>query len=145
MELAGKRLLVTPGNFAAAMELQAAVAEALKGTKLDLGGLAGAGLETDIADLAGPLDTILNSLLSIVTSKRVEAALFDCAKTVVWGEDKITRDFFESIENRELYFPIMTEVVKANLGPFFKRIGSLLGGAEGMLSGFLKSKSTLTK
>lgn len=144
MDLAGKNLRITPASFAGALELQAAVAEALKGTKLDLGGLTNATMESDVSDLAGPLETLAGMVLSVITSKRVENALFDCCKTVLWGEDKVDRDFFEDIEHRELYFPIMTEVVKANLGPFFKRLGSLFGGAEDLLSGFLKSKSKPT-
>jgi hypothetical protein len=142
MELDGKALRITPASFANAMELQTAVAEALKGTKLDLSGLAGAGLDSEIEDLAGPIGTMVSGVLSVITSKRVENALFECCKTALIGDDKITRDFFEDPEKRELYYPIMTEVVKVNLGPFFKRLGSLFGGAEGMLSAFLKLKST---
>lgn len=141
MELNGKELRVTVASFARAMELQTAVAEALKGTKLDLTGLSSAGLESEVEDLAGPINTMLTGILSVITSKRVENALFECCTTALWGDEKIDRAFFEPEDRRELYFPIMTEIVKANLGPFFKRLGSLFGGAEGLLSGFLKLKS----
>jgi hypothetical protein len=79
--------------------------------------------------------------LSVITSKRVNQALFKCCETALLGDDKIDRNFFESVENRELYYPIMVEVIKVNLGPFFKKIGSLFGGQGNILAGFLKSKS----
>ena len=66
--------------------------------------------------------------LSVITSKRVKDALFKCAEKALVGADKVDRSFFESVENREFYYPIMTEVIKVNLGPFFKSLGSLFGG-----------------
>jgi len=129
------------------MELQDAVGEALKGSKVDLRGVAGLTgggaslLDADVGELSGPIETIAGMVLSVVTSKRVKEALFKCSEKALYGTDKVDRDFFEKVENRELYYPIMTEVVKANLGPFFKRIGSLFGGPGNLLSNFLKSKS----
>ncbi len=147
LQLNGKRLIVTPAGFADAMELQGAVAEALKGSKLNLagidlgGGVAGV-LESDLSDVSGPLESLAGMVLGVVTSKRVENALFKCAEKVLWGDDKVNRDFFEPVDNRELYYPIMVEVVKANVGPFFRKLGSMFGEAGGLLSSFLKSKST---
>ena len=144
MELNGKRFICQPAGFEAAMELQEAVAEALKGNKLDLGGLTGEKasnlLETDIGELSGPLETIIGMVLSVITSKRVKAALFVCCEKVLVGDDKVNKDFFELVDNRELYYPIMTEVVKVNLGPFFKRVASLFGGHGSLISAFLKQK-----
>jgi len=144
-QLNGKRFLINPAGFEDAMELQEAVAEALKGSKLDLKGItsadAGNLLETDISELSGPLETVIGMALSVITSKRVKTALFKCCEKVLLGDDKVNRDFFENVDNRELYYPIMMEVVKVNLGPFFKRIGLLFGGQGGPLSLFLKSKS----
>lgn len=152
MELNGKRLIITPASFDDAMELQDAVGEALKGTKMDFRGISGlfgkedkkegSILDADLGELSGPIETIAGMVLSVVTSKRVKDALFKCAEKVILGNDKVDRDFFETVENRELYYPLMTEVIKVNLGPFFKRIGSLFGGPGNLLSGFLKSKST---
>jgi hypothetical protein len=147
MELNGKRFIVQPAGFEDAMELQEAVAEALKGAKLDLAGLTDAAksgniLDTDITELSGPLETIIGMSLSVITSKRVKVALFKCCEKVLLGEDKVNREFFETPENRELYYPIMLEVVKVNLVPFFKKIGLLFGGQGNLLANFLKSKST---
>lgn len=144
-QLEGKRLLITPASFEDAMDLQEAVADSLKGSRLDfkgLNGLAGDNLmETDLQELSGPIETIVGMALSVITSKRVKASLFKCCERVVYGDSKVDRDFFESVENRELYYPIMTEVVKVNLGPFFKRLGLLFGGQGNLLSRFLTSKS----
>ena len=147
MDINGKRFIVQPAGFEDAMELQEAVADALKGAKLDLNGvseaLANGGdiLEADVGKLSGPLESIIGMALSVITSKRVKQALFKCCETVIVGDDKVNRDFFEKVENRELYYPIMMEVVKVNLGPFFKRIGSLFGGPGSLITAFLKSKS----
>lgn len=144
--LNGKRLLITPASFDDAMELQDAVGESLKGTKVNLKGVAGLTgdsgslLDADVGELSGPVETIAGMVLSVVTSRRVKDALFKCAEKAILGNDKVNRDFFENVENRELYYPIMTEVLKVNLGPFFKRIGLLFGGQGNLLSDFLKSK-----
>jgi hypothetical protein len=130
------------------MELQDAVGEALKGSKMDfrgLGSVLGDGgienvLDGDIGELSGPIESIIGMVLSVVTSRRVKNALFKCAEKALMGEDKINRDFFDAVENREFYYPIMTEVIKVNLGPFFKSLGSLFGGPGNLLSNFLKSK-----
>lgn len=148
MELNGKRFIVQPAGFEDAMELQEAVADALKGAKLDLNGvsdaLANGGdiLEADVSKLSGPLESIIGMALSVITSKRVKQSLFKCCdKIVLVGDENVNREFFENVDNRELYYPIMMEVVKVNLGPFFKRIGSLFGGPGSLITAFLKSKS----
>lgn len=148
VQLNGKRLLITPASFEDAMELQDAVGESLKGTKLDFKGLTGLGtgngadiLGADISELAGPLETILGMGLSVITSKRVKAALFKCAEKAIYGDAKVDRDFFENVDNRELYYPIMMEIVKVNLGPFFKKVSSLFTGPGNLFQKFLQSKS----
>lgn len=145
VQVNGKRLLITPAAFEDAMELQDAVGNALKGAKLDLKGLdnvdASKLLETDVSTLSGPLESIIGMALSVVTSKPVRAALFKCCEKAVYGEDRVTREFFEAEANRELYYPIMVEVVKVNLGPFFRKVSSLFMGHGGMLQRFLASKS----
>jgi len=148
MELNGKRFIVQPAGFEDADELQTAIMEGLKGSKIDLSGLSEALaegeniLEADIGKMSGPIESIIGMALSVCTSKRVKQALFKCCdKIVLVGDENVNREFFENVDNRELYYPIMMEVVKVNLGPFFKRIGSLFGGPGSLITAFLKSKS----
>lgn len=141
MNINGKELLVTPGSWSEAMALQKAIGRALKGTKLDLPGDSLTELSPD------SFGDILGAVLSVATSDEVEAALFVCAERSTYGADriKVDRDFFETVENRELYYPIMVEIIKANVGPFFKGLASKFGALAGISGVNLKSKSASTK
>lgn len=127
MNINGKELLVTPGSFSEAMALQKAIGRALKGTKLDLPGDSLTELNPDA------LGDIIGAVLGVATSDEVEAALFACSDRALYGPDKlkVDRDFFEVVENRELYYPIMVEIIKANVGPFFKGLASRFGALVG--------------
>lgn len=48
------------------------------------------------------------------------------------GTEKIDRDFFEAAEHRELYYPIMYEVITVNVGPFLKGLASKFGALAGI-------------
>lgn len=117
------KLDITPASFQAANKLRRVVGQALNEKKISLGGdfdLDGL-LQNDITgDLVGG---IISPLLSVVNSEQVEGAIFECAKTARYNREKIDLDFFEKPENRELFFPIMMEVAKENLAPFFAGLG----------------------
>ena len=134
MNINGKELMVTPGSFAEAMALQKAIGRALKGTKLDLPGDSLTELDPD------SFGDIIGAVLGVATSDEVEAALFGCAARAVYGPDKlrVDRDFFEEVANRELYYPIMVEIIKVNVGPFFKGLASKFGALAGKLGGSQK-------
>lgn len=112
-------LRITPASFADAMTLQKAMMKAIKGSNVEL-----PGSTKDDISLSGFID----ALASTISSDEVESALFKCAEKAIYNDQKITRDFFEPVENRELYYPIMLEVVKENIGPFTKKIVSLFSG-----------------
>lgn len=131
MQIDGHELLVTPADFETAMRLQREIVSALQEFGFDLG----LGkikpdtenvLNTELPD--NTLDALISKALSVATSKHVIAVLFECCESVVFGKDriKVDRDFFESVDNRKYFYPIMVEVAKQNLVPFIGSLGSLL-------------------
>jgi hypothetical protein len=146
MQLNGLELRITPGSFHDAKALEKAMERAIKGSQIDLNGVksdimkkkADGSLDIASIDLsgAGPIvTTILNLVLGAACSDEVEACLFACSKTALLGTEKIDAEFFENVDHRELYYPIMVEIIKVNVGPFFKGLASLKSEALGVLAG----------
>lgn len=138
MKIDGQELQITPTDFETALALQKAIADALKekGIRLNLGKLEidkDNPLATEVND--NTIDGILEMLMSIATYPDVINLLFKCCEKVLLGKDlkKVNRDFFEESENRQYFYPIMVEVLKANIGPFFKNLGSLFGAFQGII------------
>ena len=140
MKIDGQELQITPTDFETALALQKAIADALKekGIRLNLGKLEidkDNPLATEVND--NTIDGILEMVMSIATYPEVINLLFECCKRVLLGKGerskKIDRDFFEDSENRQYFYPIMVEVLKANIGPFFKNLGSLFGAFQGII------------
>jgi hypothetical protein len=128
MQLNGRELKITPASFAEAMALQKAIGRALKGTKFSMpsfvtGADGKIDLEKSDVDLSGLIDLVLGAAVS----DEVQACLFACSGRALLGTDKIDSDFFEKVENRELYYPIMVEIIKVNVGPFLKGLASKFG------------------
>lgn len=120
-------LRITEGSFSEALALQKAIGRALKGTRLDLP----ADTKTEIPQ--DMFSDILTAVLGVATSDEVEACLFECAKRCLMGTETINRDYFEKVENRKNYFPIMVEIIKANVGPFIEGLSSQFAGLAGIL------------
>jgi len=134
MLIEGKELSITPAGFADVFALKRALAVALKrdGIKLDLSGIS---IDTDnpMASEVGDIGGILDSILEVATDPAVQKWLFKCCERVIYGEDKVNQDFFEEPDNRQYYYPIMIEVVKVNLSPFFLKLNSLFSGLPEMI------------
>lgn len=123
-------LEITPASFEEAMELQDAVGNALSAKKIDLDfDITGAEEKLN----SGDIGTVLQLAISVATDKRVRNSLFTCAKRARYKNQSIDADFFEHKENREKYYPIMIEILKVNLLPFFGGLGGLLQTAKGMI------------
>lgn len=118
------KLKITIASFEEAMELQDAIVGALKGNGMDINNSEAESLDLDKIEAGGFID----AALSVVGDKRVRAALFECSKRAVYGDAKLTKEFFETPENRALYYPIMIEILKENLSPFISGLTSSLGG-----------------
>lgn len=138
MQLKGSELRITIASFTQSKALVKAIERALKSCKLDLSGLgddlapdikSGERLDLskiDFTKASGFIETIFNLVLSADSSDEVERCAFDCmtGRTLI-GTEAVNQDFFEKPENRELYYPILIEVIKVNAGPFIKGLGLL--------------------
>lgn len=140
MKIAGQELLITPSSFDDAQELQRAVGYAISENNINFdGSKIGESLESSEIG-AGTIGDIIKVIISLGISKDLERALFKCAERALIGDDrkKINRDFFEPVENREFYYPVMIEILKVNLTPFFKGLFSSSGGLMEKITGILK-------
>jgi hypothetical protein len=139
MKINGKELRVTPAPFEDAIELQDAFGRALMSSplKFDIEGLDKENLmESNISE--ENLGSIVKGLISVVISKDLRKALFKCAERAILDQENISYDFFEEVENRSLFYPIMVEVAKVNLLPFFKNLFSKSGDLLKTIKNFLK-------
>lgn len=126
MQLEGKELTITPAGFADVFALKRALAVALKrgGIKYDLSGLIIDDKDSNKSEF-GDIGFLLEAVLEVSTDPDVQKWLFKCCERVIFGEDKVNQDFFEEPSNREYYYPIMIEVIKINLSPFFRKLSSV--------------------
>jgi len=153
MKISGVEIHIELAEFRDALALQKALGRSLKGQKLDLAGVSSDVIKkddsgnidvssVDLSGAGGIATTILNLLLGPVCSDEVESAALACAKKcyVESTRDPINMDFFDKPENRELYYPIMVEVIKANCGPFIKGLVSSFGDLGAILGKGLTRK-----
>ena len=130
------KLKITKSSFDIAFDLQDAMAEAMKGNGISVpGDVLEKGQEADI-DMGG----IIDAALSTISNKKVRECLFACAEKALYGDYKVNKDFFDKEENRELFYPIMIEIIKENVGPFMKGLLSSFGGLLGNLGSLPKQK-----
>jgi len=129
----GKELIVTPASFADAMALKEVIVRALKenGIKIDL-----SSIEFDPKDLermeAGDVGWILEPVLTLMTDSAIRNHLFKCSERAMFDKSKVDESFFDEVENRKYYYPIMMEVLKVNISPFFGLASSLFSNLPGL-------------
>ena len=123
----GSTLKITLAPFAQSKALYQAVLEELKALHLDPNAEVDVNLFKDIF-CAG------------FASKKVEIALEECMKRVLYNGTKILPDTFEPVAAREDYLPVCLEVARANVAPFLKHLSSVLPGILGTLVSSQKSK-----
>lgn len=137
----GKELKITPAGFGDVMALQKAISDALKenGIKLDL-----SGFSFDLDNLSkmevGDIGGIIEAVLSLTTDPALRTWLFKCSERALFDNNKVNEDFFEAAGNRKYYYPIMVEVLKVNLSPFFGLASSLFSNLSGISELFQRSK-----
>lgn len=80
-------------------------------------------VEFDLASLkdvgSKDINTLKNVLFQLLASESVELSVMECAKKCLYEGQGINGDTFASEAARPDYLPVMMEVVKANLRPFF--------------------------
>lgn len=126
MMIDGKELRITPGSMAEAMALLRAITSAVTKSGIDLGGMDVSQKISEMEISEDSFGNILRNILDVATDRNVENCLFACAARAALGTEKINMDFFEKIENRKHYYPIMFEIARVNLSPFFENLGSML-------------------
>ena len=140
----GKELIVTPASFPEAMALKEIIAKALKknGTKFDLSSVDIKNIDLDNIENTniGDIGWILEHIMTLGTDSSIRNILFKCAERALFDKEKVNEDFFEKVENRKYYYPIMAEVIKVNISPFFGLASSLFSKLGDLKEKFLKSK-----
>lgn len=139
----GKTLEITPATFQESMTLVKALADAVKGdgVRFDMSTFT---IDFDNVENSefGEMGGVIDSALSVVSDEGLRSALFACAERCMYDKKKINIDFFENVDNRSLYFPIMGAILKEVLGPFLGKLSSPSIVPTGWIGKFLKSKST---
>lgn len=142
MIIKGKDLRITPASFDDAMNLQKAIGKAINQNRIgiDLNNIEDADSILNLDFSKEMLGDFLRTAISIGISNDVEQCIFKCAERALIGENKIDKAFFEDVENRKHYYPIVIEIIKVNLSPFFESLFSLFSGVEEKLKSIRKSK-----
>lgn len=137
MTVNGKELKITVASFSDVMALMKALSDSMRdgGIKFNLQGFKFEG-EIEIGDI-GP---VIEAALSVATDDAVRDRLLECGKKALIGDSKVNMDFFEAEENRQYYFPVMIEIARVNLAPFFGSLNSLSSILPGLTDAFQKPK-----
>lgn len=144
MDLDGKKLVVQPSSFKNGMLLKRVISKALRadGITFDLKDITINDEDIMKSDIGkDTLGSLIENLLAVITDEKIEDALFQCCQTVVLFDNNVVDvSFFETVKNRQYYYPIMVEVLKVNISPFFGKISSMFPGVEELMQKFQKSK-----
>ncbi len=138
----GKELVVTPADFSDVMSLKEVIVDKLQenGIKVDLSSI---DIKSEkLADMeAGDVGWILEPILTLMTDSAIRDRLFKCAERTMFDKNKVNASFFEEVENRKYYYPIMMEVLKVNISPFFGLVSSWFTNLPGLTDMLQKLKS----
>jgi len=140
MDINNKELIVQPSSFTNTMQLKYHIGKALNIKELNLSGI-DINSEDPLKSNVGSetIGSMIENAISVATDPKVMKSLFKCCeKVVMYDKNLVDESFFDKIENRELYYPIMIEVIKVNIAPFFGKISSMFQGAEGLMANFQK-------
>jgi hypothetical protein len=118
----GATLVVALASFAESKELYQVMMKEGKTLKIDG--------KTDL-----DYNFFKDGLCAFLSSKEVEAALWECMKRCTYNKMKIDEDTFEPEEAREDYMIVMYEVAMANLKPFLKGLSAQFGTLIGEILG----------
>jgi hypothetical protein len=109
----GVELEIQPAAFSVANNLFKTVCRELRNcSAVRDGGLTAARLTGD------DLGAIAGAVLQAAGSDDVERCLWECMKTCLYNNARVTRDTFEPAAARGDYLKVAWEVLRANLAPF---------------------------
>lgn len=123
--VSGNKLEITMAPFAEARALYQSILSEMKGLSLD------PKAEVDV-------NLFKDMFCTLLASKPIEAALFECMKRSTYNGMKISLDTFEPVEAREDYLDVCIEVAKENIAPFAKRLYAEYSHLFGSLTSVLK-------
>lgn len=86
------------------------------------------------------INTLKNVLLALLSSEGIEQSVMECAKKCLYNGQGINAETFAAEDSRPDYLPVMVEVVKANLRPFFSGLDLSLLTSVSPKSGDPKSE-----
>jgi hypothetical protein len=113
----GVVLTVNCADYENADRLFRSVMTELRNAKADLGAL---------ASLGEDISPLVQGGMTLLASKEVSDALWSCASRCLYGHEKVTRKLFEAEDARQDVYPLLWEVAKVNLSPFFGSLVSML-------------------
>jgi len=133
-------LHITPSSFVLANNLKRVIVTEIINSKLNLNLDGKINVKDPLqSDISGEtIGSLIQSALQVAVSEDVEKAIFECAKSALYDKNKIDYDFFEPIETRPLYYPIMLELAKVNMQPFIEGLSSQFGGLTKILKNIQK-------
>lgn len=110
----GAKLVVNAAPFSEANKLWQACAKELARLKINM--------STDV-----DINFIKDVICIASSSPEIEAALTPCLRRCLYGGTRIDDATFEEEDARQDYLIVVSEVLKANVFPFFKGLASKLG------------------
>lgn len=110
----GALLTVSLAPFGDATRLLKAIARELTLVAFDLGDL-------DLKEISGrDINVLKNAVFQLIQSDAVESAVMKCAEKCLYNGERITGETFSKEADRPAYLPVVWEVIKVNLSPFFE-------------------------
>lgn len=116
----GAILKITLSSFAVSRELYKVFLDEIKSIKLE------GGLEIDF-------NLFKDIACEVLSSTKIEKALWECMKKATYNDMKITEDIFEPEDARGDYLQVILEVGKANIMPFMKNLSPQYSHFMGIL------------
>lgn len=121
----GNKLKITLGTFEESKKLYQAIMDECKAVKIEFT------KEMNV-------DLMKNMLFTLMSSKKIEDALWVCMRRCTYNDEKITTDIFEDVNARADYFDVCFEVAKENVNPFLKSLYAQYGPTLKEIFGDLK-------
>jgi hypothetical protein len=132
----GAEVVINMADFIDASRLRVAVLGAIKESGVEISKvdieklLSGVKEDMGAAVKSGALDSLLDMVISLDCSEKVNNEIFNCLKRSTYNSEKITRDTFNELEARGDYYHIVIMCLKVNLAPFFKTLFSKLSALQ---------------
>ena len=129
-------VVINMADFIDASRLRVAVLGAIKESGVEISKvdieklLSGVKEDMGAAVKSGALDSLLDMVISLDCSEKVNNEIFNCLKRSTYNSEKITRDTFNEPEARGDYYHIVIMCLKVNLTPFFKTLFSKLSAPQ---------------